>query len=232
MSTTLLCVLCAPTSVSSVLNSFSLGLLPHIPNQMRIVAGKYRSRILKSLKGNALRPTSDRLRETLFNVLGPNVGGSRFLDIFAGTGAVGIEAISRGATEVVFIENHAPATVLIRRNLESLEIANGAQVLPLDALRALERIAARHKPTDAPFDFAFVDPPYAEKDQYERVLGFLGSAPFLSQGSLVIAEHRRTHELSQRFGRLLQTRILRQGDAALSFFEHQAAEPDEIPEAA
>src|SRR5258708_26879008 len=120
---------------------------------MRIIAGKYRSRILKSLKGNALRPTSDRLRETLFNVLGPNVSGSRFLDVFAGTGAVGIEAISRGATEVIFIENHAPAAVLIRRNLESLAITSGAQVLPLDALRALEKIAARHKPTHAPFDF-------------------------------------------------------------------------------
>ena len=199
---------------------------------MRIVAGKYRSRILKSLKGNALRPTSDRLRETLFNVLGPKVNGSRFLDVFAGTGAVGIEAVSRGAIEVVFIENHVPAATLIRRNLSSLDIQNGAKVLPLDALRALEKLASRHKPTDAPFDFVFVDPPYAEKDQYDRVLGFLGSAPFLGTGSLVIAEHRRTFELPRRIGRLQQTRILRQGDAALSFFEHQAAEPDEIPEAA
>jgi 16S rRNA (guanine966-N2)-methyltransferase len=199
---------------------------------MRIVAGKYRSRLLKSLKGNVLRPTSDRLRETLFNVLGPSVSGSRFLDVFAGTGAVGIEAISRGAVEVVFIENHIPAATLIRRNLASLAVQNGAQVLSLDALRALEKLAARHNPTNAPFDFVFVDPPYAEKDQYDSVLGFLGAAPFLSQGSLVIAEHRRTHELARRIGRLLQTRILRQGDAALSFFEHQAAEPDEIPEAA
>jgi 16S rRNA (guanine(966)-N(2))-methyltransferase RsmD len=199
---------------------------------MRIIAGKYRSRILKSLKGNALRPTSDRLRETLFNVLSPKISGSRFLDIFAGTGAVGIEALSRGATEVVFVENHAPAAVLIRRNLESLQITNGANIVPLDALRALEQLATRRKPTDPPFDFAFVDPPYAEKEQYDRVLGFLGAAPFLSTGSVVIAEHRRTHELPQHFGRLTQTRILRQGDAALSFFEHQAAEPDEIPEEA
>src|SRR5438309_11308353 len=156
---------------------------------MRIVAGKYRSRILKSLKGNALRPTSDRLRETLFNVLGPNVAGCRFLDVFAGTGAVGIEAISRGAVEVVFIENHAAAAVLIRRNLASLDISNGAQVLPLDALRGLEKLAARHKPTDASFDFVFVDPPYAEKEQYQRVLGFLGAASFLTDSSGVIAEH-------------------------------------------
>jgi 16S rRNA (guanine966-N2)-methyltransferase len=115
---------------------------------MRVIAGTYRSRILKSLKGLALRPTSDRLRETLFNVLGPTVPGSRFLDLFAGTGAVGIEALSRGAAEAVFVENHAPAAALIRRNLESLGIRSDWQVLPVDALRGLEKIAAKHKPGD------------------------------------------------------------------------------------
>ena len=83
---------------------------------MRVIAGTFRSRLLKSLKGNALRPTSDRLRETLFNILGPAVEKSRFLDIFAGTGAVGIEALSRGAAQAVFIENHPPAAALIRRS--------------------------------------------------------------------------------------------------------------------
>src|SRR5262249_29841664 len=84
---------------------------------MRVIAGTYRSPVLKSLKGLALRPTSDRLRETLFNVLGPGIEGSRFVDLFAGTGAIGIEALSRGAAEVVFVENHAPAATLIRKNL-------------------------------------------------------------------------------------------------------------------
>src|SRR6185437_16173367 len=128
---------------------------------MRIIAGKYRSRILKSLKGLALRPTSDRLRETLFNVLGPAVAGSRFLDVFAGTGAVGIEALSRGATEAIFIENHAPAAKLIRQNLDSLKITFGCTILAADALSALEKLAARHTPSNLPIDFIFVDPPYA-----------------------------------------------------------------------
>ena len=101
---------------------------------MRVIAGKYRSRILKSLKGLALRPTSDRLRETLFNVLGPGVVGSRFVDVFAGTGAVGIEALSRSAAEVIFIENHPPAAKLIRSNLDSLKITSGATILGFDAL--------------------------------------------------------------------------------------------------
>src|SRR5580704_13371476 len=104
---------------------------------MRVIAGTYRSRTLKSLKGLALRPTSDRLRETLFNVLGPGVSGARFLDLFAGTGAIGIEALSRGATEVVFIENHQPAAKLIRRNLDSLGIGSRFTVLPMDVLRGL-----------------------------------------------------------------------------------------------
>jgi len=128
---------------------------------MRIIAGKYRSRILKSLKGLALRPTSDRLRETLFNVLGPAVAGSRFLDVFAGTGAVGIEALSRGAAEALFIENHAPAAKLIRQNLDSLKITSGYTILTADALTALQKLAALQTPSTPGIDFVFVDPPYA-----------------------------------------------------------------------
>src|SRR5260370_8864530 len=95
---------------------------------MRVIAGTYRSRILKSLKGLALRPTSDRLRETLFNVLGPAVAGARFVDVFAGTGAVGIEALTRAAAEVVFIENHSPPVALIRKTLQSLGVPSAAAV--------------------------------------------------------------------------------------------------------
>jgi 16S rRNA (guanine966-N2)-methyltransferase len=184
---------------------------------MRVIAGTYRSRILKSLKGLALRPTSDRLRETLFNVLGPALPGSRFLD-FAGTGAVGIEALSRGAAEAVFIENHAPAAALIRRNLESLGIRSGSQVLLVDALRGLEKIAAKHKPSDPPFDFVFLDPPYAAEEEYSRVLEFLGAATFLTATTTVIAEHRHTTQLPESIGHLRRTRVLKQGDAALTFF--------------
>jgi 16S rRNA (guanine966-N2)-methyltransferase len=185
---------------------------------MRVIAGTYRSRILKSLKGLALRPTSDRLRETLFNVLGAAVSGSRLIDIFAGTGAVGIEALSRGASEVVFIENHAPAAALIRRNLESLGVRSSAQVLAADALRGLEKVAAKHKPGDPPFGFVFLDPPYEAAEEYARVLQFLGTASFLAPGTIVVAEHRRAFPFPEQVGRLHRTRVLKQGDAALSFF--------------
>src|SRR3954447_26211084 len=185
---------------------------------MRVIAGIYRSRILKSLKGMALRPTSDYLRETLFNVLGPGVEGSRFIDIFAGTGAIGIEALSRGAVEAVFIENHGPAVTLIRKNLESLGIREGTKILALDAANALAKIQAMHKPQDAGFDFVYVDPPYAAAEQYDRVLHLLGAAIFLSNGAKVIAEHHRAMDLGEQFGALRRYRVLRQGDAALSFY--------------
>ena len=185
---------------------------------MRVIAGTYRSRILKSLKGLALRPTSDRLRETLFNILGPTVPGSLFLDLFAGTGAVGIEALSRGATEAVFIENHAPAAALIRRNLESLGIRSGAQVFPVDILRGLENLAAKRKPSDPPFDFVFLDPPYAATEEYDRVLEFLGDSAIVAPGGRVIAEHLRKRALPKRIGELELVRVVEQGDAALSFY--------------
>lgn len=191
---------------------------------MRVIAGTYRSRILKSLKGLALRPTSDRLRETLFNVIGPAVAGSRFLDLFAGTGAIGIEALSRGASEVVFTENHSPAAALIRRNLESLGVRKGATVLTMDALRGLEKLASQNqKAGGAPFDFVFLDPPYSAAEDYARVLEFLGSGDLLASAGLVITEHRRSFELPEEVGTMRRYRVLKQGDAALSFYRRSAA---------
>jgi 16S rRNA (guanine(966)-N(2))-methyltransferase RsmD len=191
---------------------------------MRIIAGKYRSRILKSLKGSALRPTSDRLRETLFNVLGPAVAGSRFLDVFAGTGAVGIEALSRGAAEAIFIENHSPAAKLIRLNLDSLKIDSGYTILAADARTALQKLSASHTSSTPPIDFVFVDPPYANHADYDRTLAFLSSnsANFLAPDALVIFEHHHKFHLPESSGRLARTRLLKQGDAALSFFRYAA----------
>jgi len=191
---------------------------------MRVIAGTYRSRILESLKGMTLRPTSDRLRETLFNVLGPDVAGSRFIDLFAGTGAVGIEALSRGAAEVVFVEKHSPAAALIRRNLESLEVRKGATVLASDALRGLQTLASRPKGIAQRYDYIFLDPPYSAANEYARVLEFLGSAELLAPGGVVVAEHRRDFDLPQEVGSLCRFRVLRQGDAALSFYRCGAAQ--------
>lgn len=194
---------------------------------MRIIAGTYRSRLLKSLKGQALRPTSDRLRETLFNVLGSAVVGARFLDVFAGTGAVGIEALSRGSADVVFIENHAPAAALIKRNLETLDVHSGTTILTSDAVRGLELLASRNRLSDAQFDYVFVDPPYASTVDYSRVLRFLGTGAVVAPNGIVVVEHRHDFSLPEHVGELHRVRILKQGDAALSFFR-RVSSVDEI----
>jgi 16S rRNA (guanine966-N2)-methyltransferase len=196
---------------------------------MRIIGGTYRSRILRSLKGLALRPTSDRLRETLFNVLAKNIAGARFVDLFAGTGAVGIEALSRGAAEVVFVEKHAPAVALIRKNLGSLGVRANTTVFAMDALRGLEKLASLSKPGDTPSDLIFLDPPYAAVEEYKSVLRFLGAAAFLTAGSIVIVEHRRTVEMPENVGALLRVRTLKQGDACLSFYRFELFSKSEIP---
>jgi 16S rRNA (guanine966-N2)-methyltransferase len=181
---------------------------------MRVIAGKFGSRPLKSLKGRSLRPSSDRLRETCFNVLGTLVKDSLFVDCFAGTGAVGIEALSRGAREAIFIENHGPAAALIQKNLDSLEIRHGAEILKMDALRGLEQLSDRRLLPD----FIFLDPPYAETREYLRVLEFIGSARLLAPEGRIIAEHTRRIDLPPFLDDLEQTRVLTQGDAALSFY--------------
>jgi 16S rRNA (guanine(966)-N(2))-methyltransferase RsmD len=189
---------------------------------MRIIAGTYRSRVLKSLKGMTLRPTSDRLRETLFNVLGPEINGSGFVDLFAGTGAIGIEALSRGAKEVVFIENHPRAVSLIRHNLESLGITSGATVRAADALSGLKLLASKSGAAKPAFNYIFLDPPYTAVEDYARVLEFLGAGNLLASGGVVIAEHRRKFDLPEEIGALRRFRVLRQGDAALSFYRRRS----------
>ncbi len=181
---------------------------------MRVVGGKYRSRALKSLRGLALRPTSDRLRETLFNILGPAIEGAVFLDVYAGTGAVGIEALSRGARQVVFIEKHATAVALIRKNLQALGIVTGAELLATDAVRGMEWLAARR----AHAHLVFLDPPYAQADEYERALDYLDHSPLLTPGGRVIVEHAKRRTLPERFAQLERMRMVEQGDAALSFY--------------
>ncbi len=182
---------------------------------MRIVAGHYRGLRLRTLKGGNLRPTSDQLRETLFDVLGPHVADSRFIDAYAGSGAVGLEAISRGAREVVFIEHHRPSVKLIRRNLEALKIQSGFRLLTSQVLTGLERLAEE----GTCFEYVFLDPPYAEVREYHHTLRQLSRLELLLPTSLVIAEHSRHCILEDRYGNLYRSRLLRHGDAQLAFYK-------------
>jgi 16S rRNA (guanine(966)-N(2))-methyltransferase RsmD len=187
---------------------------------MRIIAGTFRSRRLKSSKKLDLRPTSDMLRETLFNVLGAEVQGSRFLDLFAGTGAVGIEAVSRGAAFVAWVEHHKPAARLIGENLALLRITAGIRVITADALAAIARLEAERS---APFDFIFLDPPYGNLEDYRSTLSALEKSSLLDEAAVVIAEHRKSFRPPEASGGLKLFRTLEQGDAALSFYRRAPA---------
>lgn len=184
---------------------------------MRVIAGTYRSRPLIAPRGMETRPTSDRLRETLFNILAPRVEGCRFVDLYAGTGAVGIEALSRGAAQVWFVEAAAATVKVIRTNLASLKIARGYAIENRSAGAALRRMSEQ----GLAVDIVFLDPPYEAEAEYARALEFLGSAQggaILAADAVVIAEHRSKMSLADRYGALERTRVVKQGDAALSFF--------------
>ena len=216
---------------------------------MRVIAGRFRSRVLAAPAGMATRPTSDRLRETLFNVLAPRIEGARFLDLYAGSGAVGIEALSRGAERVVFVEKAPAAVKVLRANLEGLGIRDGFSVHG----GAVGAFLKRARSGEGGFDVVFLDPPYEAEGEYELTLGLFGGAEIaprsqmrdlhptnedrfagaqgqgqptegvLARGAVVIAEHRRKFGLDEEYGVLKRTRLLEQGDAALSFYEAAAS---------
>lgn len=181
---------------------------------MRVISGKYRGLRLKTLKGRQLRPTSDQMRETLFNVLGERIQAARLLDAYAGTGAVGIEALSRGAADVVFIEHHRPAAALIHENLRALGARGGFHVMVRPVWNALDRLERE----GSQFEFVFLDPPYAEIREYHRTLRELARSRILLSASIVIVEHSRRCQLEESYGALRLARLLRYGESQLAFY--------------
>lgn len=191
---------------------------------MRVIAGSFRSRPLLAPAGSDTRPTADRLRETLFNVLTNGavnrVAGASFLDLYAGSGAVGIEALSRGAAAVTFVEQGAPAIQILQKNLENLGIRGANAKIEKRSVGRFLR-GSIEKATSGAFGVVFLDPPYDLAEEYALTLGLLGGedASLLAPGALVIAEHRRKQALAESYGNLSRVRLLEQGDAALSFYE-------------
>jgi 16S rRNA (guanine(966)-N(2))-methyltransferase RsmD len=186
---------------------------------MRVIAGKFRSRTLTAPRGLDTRPTSDRLRETLFNVLAPRIEEAAFLDLYAGSGANGIEALSRGASQVIFVEKAAPAVAAIRANLQALGIREGYQLETRSAAASVKRLDEQRRR----FELIFLDPPYQAAEEYALVLGLLGETcnAVLADDAIVIAEHHRKQPLEDTYGKLHRYRLLEQGDAALSFYQRR-----------
>ncbi|MBL8218882.1 MAG: 16S rRNA (guanine(966)-N(2))-methyltransferase RsmD [Bryobacterales bacterium] len=179
---------------------------------MRIIGGEFRSRRLKAVPGDLVRPTPDRLRESLFNILAPIIDGKVFLDAYAGTGAVGIEALSRGAARAIFLEKHRAAAEVLQENLHALGLDRRGQIVRGSVQLMLPRQTA---------DIVFLDPPYPQSSEYDVSLGILGDR---MQSGLVVVQHASRQALEERYGGLVRRRVVRQGDNSLSFYEPDAGE--------
>jgi len=181
---------------------------------MRIISGKFRGRRLKGPRGTDLRPTGDRLKETLFNIIAPGIVGSSVLDVFAGTGAIGLEALSRGAEQVVFIESGAEAVRLIHQNLALCGVTGGFRVLQADVFTALRTLAR-----DAfVADLMFLDPPY-HWGPYGDLIEILFGSGIAPPGSMVMIEHHRKSLLPEAGKGFQRVRTVRQGDKYISFYQ-------------
>jgi 16S rRNA (guanine966-N2)-methyltransferase len=173
---------------------------------MRIIGGEFRSRVLKSVPGLEVRPTPDRMRESLFSILAPRLSGVVFLDLYAGTGAVGMEALSRGAGKAIFVEHNPAAVEVIRANLKSLGLENRSRVWQGRAASVIRKLE--------PVEIAFLDPPYPLEQEYEKAMLALADEP----PGLTIVQHASRFGVEESYGVLKRGRVLRQGDNTLSFY--------------
>lgn len=184
---------------------------------MRVIAGSLKGRRLKSPDWEGLRPTSDKLRETLFNILAPRMAGARVVDVYAGTGALGIEALSRGALDVTFVEQDRRAQALIAENLAHCGIVAGYAIVRSDALRALAALGRA-----SAFDIILLDPPYTEGDTtMAPILSAAGEC--LAGGGVVVLERTRRQRVPDATGCLVRSRDVVSGDSALTFYEVNAS---------
>ncbi len=181
---------------------------------MRIIAGMHKGRRLAEPGTAQLRPTSDKVREALFSILSPHIQGARFLDLCAGTGAVGIEALSRGADHATFVEPDAAALKLLETNLARCGMLQAADVHPCTAERFLRSGASLTRP----YDVVFADPPYAQREHGAALLAALGSTSAIADGAVIVLEHATKTEVPQRVGRLEKVRAYRYGDTSLALF--------------
>jgi len=180
---------------------------------LRVITGIYRGRKLESIEGMDVRPTSDKVKESLFNILGVDVIDSDFLDLFGGTGSIGIEALSRGARHVVFIDNSIKSIKVLRRNLENLRIKEQAEVYNADYQTAINKLYGNRRK----FDIIFIDPPY-RRGIAQDALNQINLQPILSENGIIIVEHDDRDDMPENVGVLVKYRDKRYGNTRLSFY--------------
>lgn len=180
---------------------------------MRVIAGEYRGRRLDRIEGMDIRPTSDKVKESLFNILGDAVIDCVFLDLFGGTGGIGIEALSRGAKHVVFIDANIKSIKVLKGNLEHLNIKDNVEVFNTDYSTAISKLYKNRKE----FDIIFIDPPYSA-GMAQNALKEIDAHPILAQTGLIIVEHDTRDEMPSSLGRLHMYRSKQYGSTTLSFY--------------
>jgi 16S rRNA (guanine966-N2)-methyltransferase len=180
---------------------------------VRVIAGRLRGRRVNAPKSGAVRPTYDRVRESIFGILDPSLSDASVLDLFAGSGILGIESLSRGAASVTFVEQDPRVLALIERNVTELALTRQCRLVRGDACRLL-----RGALPGAPFDLVFVDPPYAER-LTPAILALLGGWAGLAAGGMVVAEHGANEDLDDGYGDLARIRTKRYGDTAVDIYE-------------
>ncbi|MFP3867914.1 MAG: 16S rRNA (guanine(966)-N(2))-methyltransferase RsmD [Desulfobacteraceae bacterium] len=189
---------------------------------MRIIAGRLKGRRLAVVRG-VMRPTADRVREAIFNILGPGVEGVRVLDLFAGTGAMGIEALSRGAREAIFVEHDSDSLQVLRKNLASCDLLAVTRVLPVSVPRALKQLAIQGQR----FELIFLDPPYG-RGLAAQTLELLAPSPLLNPETQVVVEHGCHDSLPLQGDFLTRVDQRRYGDTLISFYTWvRAADPSQ-----
>jgi 16S rRNA (guanine966-N2)-methyltransferase len=195
---------------------------------VRIIAGAFGGRRLVTPRGLATRPTADRVKEAIFNILGPprpesgDVSPFRVLDLYAGSGALGLEAISRGADEAVLVETDRAAVQAATRNVATLGLEARVRIVQGDAVVVLRKLTG-------PFSWVFLDPPYG-MGTIERMLRLLGDSALLAPDAVVLAEHDAREAPPERHGRLVLEDRRRYGQTAVSFYRQTSTEPDSGPE--
>jgi 16S rRNA (guanine966-N2)-methyltransferase len=186
---------------------------------MRIIAGVVGGRVIRAPRGMATRPTSDRVREAVFNILGPPDADSRVLDLYAGAGALGIEALSRGAAEAVFVDRDSQAIRCVEENLAELGLKDRARISRGEAVKAVDRLDRAGER----FAWVFIDPPYAS-GEYPKVLAALGQAGLLADEGVVIVEHDKRHTPDPAYGALACSDSRRYGETCVSFYRRRTAD--------
>jgi 16S rRNA (guanine966-N2)-methyltransferase len=188
---------------------------------MKIGSGDMRGRRLHAPRGDRTRPTSGRLRKSLFDVISPRLEDARVLDLYAGSGSLGLEALSRGASSATFVERGRPACEAIRRNVEELGLGRRTEILARDVWGALSKLVHREER----FDVVFADPPYRSSEP-DDLLSYLGGEALVVPGGLVVLEHHHKRELRERYRSLVRLRVLKAGESTLTLYQREAESPE------